>query len=155
MAASAASTGLPSAQIYFRASELNERAILLNQADIVYPETALATGISGVVTLRLLIDHQGTLRDASVMDSRPAGVFENAALEAVRTLRFRPAIRKGVAVGSVKIIEVPSIRTANAPGVALSRRGAAGPRASSGPAYNPPLSLAARWCSSVGRATDS
>ena len=36
-----------------------------------------------------------------------SGVFENAALDAVRSLRFRPAIRHGVAVGSIKLIEVP------------------------------------------------
>ena len=99
--------GLPSAEIYFRGSELDERAIPLHQEDVAYPERALASGVSGSVTLRLLIDHAGILRDASVMNSHPAGVFENAALEAVRALRFRPAIRNGVPVGSVKIIEVP------------------------------------------------
>jgi protein TonB len=99
--------GLPGAPIYYRASELDERAIPLNQVDVVYPESALAAGTKGVVTLRLLIDHEGRLRDASVTGSRPAGVFENAALEAVLSLRFRPAMRNGVAVGSVKLIEVP------------------------------------------------
>ena len=99
--------GLPGAPVYYRASELDERAVALNFADVVYPERALAEGTRGAVTLRLLIDFEGTLRDASVLDARPAGVFENAALDAVRSLRFRPAIRNGVAVGSVKIIEVP------------------------------------------------
>jgi protein TonB len=99
--------GLPGAPLYYRASELDERAIPLNQVDVVYPETALAAGTGGVVTLRLLIDHEGRLRDASVTDSRPAGVFENAALDAVWSLRFRPAMRNGVAVGSIKLIEVP------------------------------------------------
>lgn len=99
--------GLPSAEIYYRASELDERALALNQVDVAYPESALASGVSGVVRLRLLIDREGRLRDAGVVDSRPAGVFENAALEAVRLLRFRPAIRDGAPVGSVKIIEVP------------------------------------------------
>ena len=101
------SAGLPGAPVYYRASDLDERAVPLNFADVVYPERALAEGTRGAVKLRLLIDHEGTLRDASVMDARPAGVFENAALDAVRSLRFRPAIRNGVAVGSVKIIEVP------------------------------------------------
>lgn len=99
--------GLPGAPLYYRASELDERAIPLNQVDVAYPETALAAGTGGVVTLRLLIDHEGRLRDASVTGSRPAGVFENAALEAVLSLRFRPAMRNGVPVGSIKLIEVP------------------------------------------------
>ena len=101
------SAALPSAQIYFRGSEVDERATPLNLVDLVYPEDALAREQSGVVTLRLKIDHLGVLRDAVVVDSRPAGVFESAALEAVMGLKFRPAMRNGVPVGSVKTIEVP------------------------------------------------
>ena len=99
--------GLPMAEFYFRGSELDERAIPLNQVDVDYPPAALASGVSGVVKLRLLIDRAGVLREASVIEAQPAGVFEDAALEAVHALRFRPAIRQGIAVGSVKLIEVP------------------------------------------------
>ena len=105
--AQAKAAGLPSAEIYFRGSEVDERAMPLNEVNLVYPQRALASGQSGVVTLRLKIDHQGVLRDAFVVDAQPAGVFENAALEAVLELKFRPALRNGVPVGSVKTIEVP------------------------------------------------
>ena len=79
----------------------------LNEVNVTYPERAMATDMSGVVRLRLKIDHQGVLRDASVVDAQPVGVFENAALEAVLALKFRPAMRNGVPVASVKTIEVP------------------------------------------------
>ena len=105
--AQAKAASLPSAEIYFRGSEVDERAMPLNEVNLVYPQRALASGQSGVVTLRLKIDHQGVLRDAFVVDAQPAGVFENAALEAVLELKFRPALRNGVPVGSVKTIEVP------------------------------------------------
>jgi protein TonB len=72
-----------------------------------YPERALAQGISGRVTLRLLIDRKGVLRDVRVLDAEPAGVFEEAALKSVRSLIFRPAMRNGKPVGSIKTIEVP------------------------------------------------
>jgi protein TonB len=103
----AQAAALPSAEIYFRGSELDERAAPLNEVNLVYPERALATSQSGVVTLRLKIDHRGVLRDAAVVDAQPAGVFEDAALEAVLELKFRPAMRNGAPVGSVKTIEVP------------------------------------------------
>jgi len=103
----AQSAGLPSAEIFFRGSEVDERATPLNEVTLVYPDRALAMSQSGVVTLRLKIDHRGVLRDAAVVDAQPAGIFENAALEAVRELKFRPALRNGVPVGSVKTIEVP------------------------------------------------
>lgn len=103
----AQAAALPSAEIYFRGSELDERATPLNDVNLVYPEAALDAGQSGTVTLRLKIDHLGVLRDAAVVDAQPAGVFEKAALDAVRELKFRPALRNGVPVGSVKTIEVP------------------------------------------------
>ena len=103
----AQATGLPSVEFYFRASDLDERAAPLNEVNLVYPERAFASNQSGIVTLRLKIDHKGMLRDASVVDAQPPGIFEDAALEAVQELRFRPAVRNGVPVGSVKTIEVP------------------------------------------------
>lgn len=103
----AKAAGLPSAEIFFRGSEVDERAMPLNEVNLVYPERAMATDLSGVVTLRLKIDHQGVLRDATVVDAQPVGVFESAALEAVRALKFRPAKRNGLPVASVKTIEVP------------------------------------------------
>ena len=103
----AKAAGLPSAEIFFRGSEVDERAMPLNEVNVAYPERAMATDMSGVVRLRLKIDHQGVLRDASVVDAQPVGVFENAALEAVLALKFRPAMRNGVPVASVKTIEVP------------------------------------------------
>ena len=105
--AQAQATGLPSVEFYFRASDLDERAVPLNEVNLVYPERAFASNQSGIVTLRLKIDHKGMLRDASVVDAQPPGIFEDAALEAVQELRFRPAVRNGVPVGSVKTIEVP------------------------------------------------
>ena len=105
--AQAQATGLPSVEFYFRASDLDERAVPLNEVNLVYPERAFASNQSGIVTLRLKIDHQGMLRDASVVDAQPPGIFEDAALEAVQELKFRPAVRNGVSVGSVKTIEVP------------------------------------------------
>lgn len=103
----AQASGLPSAEIFFRGSEVDVRAMPVNEATLVYPAHALASRQEGVVTLRLKIDHQGVLREAAVVDAQPAGVFEEAALQAARELRFQPAQRNGVPVGSVKTIEVP------------------------------------------------
>jgi len=103
----AQAAGVPGPEIYFRSSELDERAEPLNQVDLEYPEAALASGTSGAVTLQLRIDHSGALQEATVLDSTPAGLFDKAALAAVRQLQFRPAMRRGVAVGSIKTIEIP------------------------------------------------
>ena len=102
-----ASAGLPAPEIFYRGRDVDERAEATNIADLEYPEHALAAGMTGKVTLRLLIDHLGALREARVIESHPAGYFEEAALKAVRSLKFKPAVRNGVPVGSIKVIEVP------------------------------------------------
>ena len=103
----ASAAGLPSAEIYYRGSEVDERAVSVNNPDIEYPERPFASGVAGTVRLRLLVDREGALREAKVLEAQPAGVFEEAALKAVRMLIFRPAIRNGIPVGSIKVIEVP------------------------------------------------
>ena len=103
----AQAAGLPTAEIYFRGSEVDERALPLNEVNLVYPEQALVERRGGVVTLRLKIDHLGALRDVAVVEAHPAGVFENAAIEAVSALKFQAARRNGVPVGSLKTIEIP------------------------------------------------
>ena len=82
-------------------------AATLNEVNLVYPEQALVERRGGVVTLRLKIDHLGALRDVAVVEAHPAGVFENAAIEAVSALKFQAARRNGVPVGSLKTIEIP------------------------------------------------
>ena len=103
----AQAAGLPGPEIYYDRNELDERAEPLNQVDLVYPEAALAAGTAGTVRIRIRIDHGGALREASVIGSEPAGLFDKAALDAVQQLKFKPATRRGVAVGSVKTIEIP------------------------------------------------
>ncbi|MEC7947826.1 MAG: energy transducer TonB [Myxococcota bacterium] len=60
-----------------------------------YPERARKKGISGRVELSLLISAAGAVQDARVLSASPAGVFEEAALAAVRGWRFRPAMYEG------------------------------------------------------------
>jgi len=99
--------GLPAPEIYFRGKEVDERAEALNSVEVEYPPLALAARVAGKVTLRLMIDHLGALHESRVLDSEPPGVFDAVALKAVRALKFKPALRQGRAVGSIKVIEVP------------------------------------------------
>lgn len=60
-----------------------------------YPERARKKGITGQVVLSLLISATGSVQDIRVMESRPAGVFDEAAKAAVRQWRFQPATYEG------------------------------------------------------------
>ena len=100
-------SGLPAPEIFYRGREVDKRAETTNEVTIEYPQHALAERMAGTVTLRLKIDHRGLLREVQVLEAQPPRIFEEAALNAVRALKFTPAIRNGVPVGSIKTIEVP------------------------------------------------
>ena len=97
---------LPMPPRYFRSSELDERAIPIDKPLLLYPEAAWQKGVPGLVTVRVFISERGTVDSAQVVDALPAGVFEAAALEAVRKVRYQPAAIAGRAVKSQKLIEV-------------------------------------------------
>ena len=63
-----------------------------------YPRSARRAGTEGQVQLNLLISASGTVDDARLLSATPSGVFEDAALEAVRRWTFSPARYEGRAV---------------------------------------------------------
>ena len=59
-----------------------------------YPDLAHQVGRDGLVVLQAVIDRQGLVREVQVLRGAPFGMTE-AAVEAVRSWRFRPATRDG------------------------------------------------------------
>lgn len=55
-----------------------------------YPRSAAARRLSGSVRLAFTVNDAGETEDAQVMDSEPADVFDEAALNAVKRWRFDP-----------------------------------------------------------------
>lgn len=76
---------------------------LVSGSGPVYPSAAKAEGIEGTVVVRYGISADGRVVNARVESASPEGLFEEAALDAVRTWRYNPAIRDGrpVAVDNV------------------------------------------------------
>jgi protein TonB len=64
----------------------------------VYPAQALSRGQSGEVRVRLTVDGSGRVSDVQVLSAAPAGVFDQAATNAVRKWRFEPIVRNGRSV---------------------------------------------------------
>jgi TonB family protein len=63
-----------------------------------YPQSALSHQISGSVLLTYTVDTGGVTRDVHVIEATPPGVFDNAAISAVRRWRYAPMIVNGTAV---------------------------------------------------------
>lgn len=60
-----------------------------------YPARARNRGITGYVVLTLLVGADGGIRDMSVLESSPPGIFEDAAKSAVGDWRFEPGRYEG------------------------------------------------------------
>jgi protein TonB len=61
-----------------------------------YPREALEGGVSGSVTVDFIVYVKGEPTQVRVADANPPGVFEEAALEAVRYWRYEPFRLDGV-----------------------------------------------------------
>jgi TonB family protein len=71
-----------------------------------YPETALALRLSGRVVILAAFNDQGEVTSVEVSESDPAGVFDDAALEYARQIRFRPPFKDGIPVAGRVTIPV-------------------------------------------------
>lgn len=72
----------------------------------IYPREALDAGREGVVRLRVRVAADGTVDSLSVEISSGDNSLDNAALNAVRDWRFKPAERGGVAVAAEVLVPV-------------------------------------------------
>lgn len=68
----------------------------LGGAEPVYPELAKRARVGGEVVIECTIDPSGRVVNASVTRSNP--LFDTAALDAVRTWRYRPTLVDGIPV---------------------------------------------------------
>ncbi len=65
-----------------------------------YPPDALRDGFEGVVKLRLVVDEEGNVREATVLSDPGRGLGAAAARAAKRWFKFRPARKDGAAVAT-------------------------------------------------------
>ncbi len=67
----------------------------ISRSQMQYPKSAMKKHIKGFVILNILIDKQGSVEVAKVLESNPPGVFDQVALSGIRSWRFSPAKYKG------------------------------------------------------------
>jgi protein TonB len=83
----------PAANTPLRISTLVEEGLLIEKKMPVYPVIAKVAGVSGTVTLTAIISKTGTIENLRVTGG-PA-MLQQAALDAVRTWRYRPYLLDG------------------------------------------------------------
>lgn len=63
-----------------------------------YPAHARMRRIQGYVDVEFVVDTNGRVRDATVIDAQPPGVFDRAALNSIVHWKFEPKERNGVPI---------------------------------------------------------
>jgi protein TonB len=88
----------------YDADAVDVRPTVVRKVLPVYPPQARRLHLAGRVTLRILIDADGAPRSFAVHQASPAGVFEEAALEAARQFRFTPGRIDGKGVATIVLL---------------------------------------------------
>ena len=65
--------------------------VLMQRVEPKYPAQAALQGIQGSVTVRFMVEPDGSVSDPVVTDAKPRrGIFDDASLHAVRRWKFKP-----------------------------------------------------------------
>ena len=92
---------------YYTAHEVDVAAEAIERGPLVIPELAYVSRLAGSVRARVYIGEDGAVESVSIVEARPrGGIFENAATEALRQVRYKPAEIAGRPVKSQKLVEV-------------------------------------------------
>ena len=88
----------------YEASDVDKPPKLVRQTRVQYPPDAKRKKIEGRVVVRCLITAKGKADKMEVVESEPAGVFDENAMNSLKLWQFRPGVLKGEMVDTwVKI----------------------------------------------------
>lgn len=73
--------------------------VMENEVKIPYPEEARRAGVEGTVRLRITVDFEGRVTEVKII-SGPGYGLDEAAREAIRRFKFKPALKGGEAVST-------------------------------------------------------
>ena len=80
--------------------------VVIKRVEPSYPTQAREAGITGIVIVEAIIDRNGRVKDARVLEPLPFGL-DQAALEALRQWEFRPGTLNGEPVETIFNLTVP------------------------------------------------
>ena len=100
-------SSMPTPVRWYRNSEVDTPATPLSRGPLVFPEHAYVSKLRGTVKARIYIDEEGRVVSVDIVEVKPhGGIFEEAALEALRQVLYSPALLASQPVKTQKLIEV-------------------------------------------------
>ncbi|WP_295680395.1 energy transducer TonB [uncultured Nevskia sp.] len=80
------------------AASMDSDLVPLQRIPPTFPADARRAGVSGFVTIDVTVNPDGSVRKARVIEAKPKGLFEAAAVTAIQKWRFKPKTVDGKAV---------------------------------------------------------
>ncbi len=90
----------PMGAMTFEAGDLDRPPRTVVRTPPQYPYRARQRGIEGSATVRFLVNPDGVTSEITILSSEPAGVFDQAVIDAVSRWRFEPGVLAGHPVAS-------------------------------------------------------
>lgn len=81
--------------------ELGTKPNVVSAVPPKYPYEAAQQGLQGKVVVKFVLTKEGTVKEPTIFKSSPEGVFDEAALEAVKQYKFNPGTIDGKAVDCI------------------------------------------------------
>lgn len=82
----------------FGVADLDQPLITLTRMPPVYPLSAKRRGIEGWVNVRFIVNEQGMVEEITILESEPAGLFDENVRRCVSGWRFKPGTVDGQSV---------------------------------------------------------
>ncbi len=82
----------------FSVADVDMPPKVIRSASPHYPYRAIRARITGYIKLRFTVTKDGDAIGTKVVESKPKGVFDKSALEAIESYRFKPGMKDGKAV---------------------------------------------------------
>lgn len=73
---------------------------ILSKTEPQFPDSAKRKNITGYVRLQITIDQSSAIKSIDILEAKPEGYFEAAAMEAVKNWKFSAAYQNGAPVES-------------------------------------------------------
>ena len=89
--------------------EFDVRPVPVKTPPPIYPDALRRDGVDGLVAVKVTIDEKGSVSECVVAKSSRVE-FEQPAVEAVKSWKFKPASKDGVAVKSQVVIPIKFIQ---------------------------------------------
>lgn len=85
----------PAPRVRYGLDEVDRKPTPVSSMRPIYPYRARRLSMEGYVTVRFLVDRDGGVRELSLLESKPGGVFDRSVRKTVSRWRFKPAMKDG------------------------------------------------------------